>query len=153
MLLGKIINLLLQTLQLCIHKPVCSISSTVSQYSRLLWRKTAYFFEVPSGASQQWVLYISWSLFSSESIKFLSFFWKLGENPPSHFFFFHVKNKYMDKIYLYKPISIFQCIAGEWLWHDKIGFAFLKQICLPKGEHFGKGWVKILEDPERTQRQ
>lgn len=42
----------------------------------------------------------------------------------------------MDKIYLYKPISIFQCIAGEWLWRDKIGFAFLKQICLQKGKHF-----------------
>lgn len=42
----------------------------------------------------------------------------------------------MDKIYLYKPISIFQCIAGEWLWRAKIGFAFLKQICLQKGEHF-----------------
>lgn len=60
----------------------------------------------------------------------------------------------MDKIYLYKPISIFQQIVGEWCDLDaKIGFAFLKQICLQKGEHFGKGWVKILEDPERTQRQ
>ena len=38
----------------------------------------------------------------------------------------------MDNIYLYKHISIFQCIAGEWMWRDRIGFAFLKHFVFKK---------------------
>ena len=118
MLLGRVVSLLLQMPDLCIHKTMYSISPTAGKCTKLLWWKTAYFYGVPSRGFPTVIFFFKYLLELNFQVRIKKFF--LENWAKIHLvIFFHLKKK-IDKHLIYKHVSIFYYITGKWQWSDNI---------------------------------
>lgn len=136
MLLGRVVSLLLQMPDLCIHKTMYSISPTAGKCTKLLWWKTAYFYGVPSRGFPTVIFFFKYLLELNFQVRIKKFF--LENWAKIHLvIFFHLKKKInISFISTCLSFTISQENGSEVITYFQI-------LLFQCRECFGKGQVKM----------